>query len=147
MASDIQNFRYNLSRQLKEDEGFRKSAYKDNLGYWTIGHGRMIDAKLGGGISEEEADILLENDIIRTETALDNAFPWWRRMPPNPQLALANMCFQLGITKLKKFKETLSLLKQGLYHQAANSAMDSLWAKQTPNRAKRVTDLIRKVPL
>jgi len=135
--------RFKLAKSLKQDEGFKPSAYKDSLGYLTIGYGRMIDERLGGYLSEEEAGFLLENDIIRVENDLDKNLPWWRSMPENAQQALANMCFQLGIKKLKQFKTTLGFLKQKEYNKAADSALDSLWAKQTPNRAKRVTDLMK----
>jgi len=60
------------------------------------------------------------------------------------QNALANMAFQLGLDKLLKFKKTLDLLKTGRWDDAANEALDSDWARQVPNRAKRVTDMIRK---
>ncbi len=139
--------RFKLAKDLKKDEGFMPHAYQDTLGYWTLGHGRLIDKRLGGGITADEADFLLENDIIRVEVALDKEFPWWRKCPDNVQLAMANMCFQLGIKKFKGFKNTLSLLKQGLYNQAADNALKSLWARQTPERAKRVTDLMRKSSL
>lgn len=135
--------RFTILKDLKKDEGFIPHAYKDSEGYWTIGYGRLIDERLGGGITEDEADFLLENDIIKVENALDREFSWWRKMPETAQQALANMCFQMGIKRLKGFKITLSLLKQGQYNQAADNAMQSLWAKQTPNRAKQVTDLMR----
>lgn len=135
--------RFKLAKDLKKDEGFMPHAYQDTLGYWTLGHGRLIDKRLGGGITADEADFLLENDIIRVEVALDKEFPWWRKCPDNVQLAMANMCFQLGIKKFKAFKTTLNLLKDGLYNQAADNALNSLWAKQTPERAKRVTNLMR----
>lgn len=139
--------RFKLTKDLKLDEGFIPHAYKDSLGYTTIGYGRLIDKQLGGGITEDEADYLLANDIVRVENALDKEFPWWRKHPENVQRAMANMCFNLGIRKFKAFKNTLSLIKQGLYNEAADNALKSLWARQVPNRAKRVTDLMRKVTL
>lgn len=57
--------RFKLAKSLKQEEGFKPHAYKDSLGYLTIGYGRMIDERLGGYLSEEEAGFLLENDIIR----------------------------------------------------------------------------------
>lgn len=139
--------RFKLSKELKKSEGFMPHAYKDSLGYMTIGYGRLIDKQLGGGITEDEADYLLENDIIRVEVALDKEFPWWRKHPENVQRAMANMCFNLGIKKFKGFKNTLALLKAGNYQAAADNAMQSLWAKQVGDRAKRVTDLMRQVKI
>ena len=139
--------RFKLAKALKQDEGFMPHAYKDSLGYTTIGYGRLIDKQLGGGITEDEADFLLENDIMRVEDALDKEFPWWRKCPENVQRAMANMCFNLGIKKFKGFKNTLALLKAGNYQAAADNAMQSLWAKQVGDRAKRVTDLMRQVKI
>lgn len=133
--------RFKLHKMLKQDEGFMPTVYKDTLGFSTIGYGRMIDK--GGGLTENEADYLLENDIVRVETELDNTFPWWRNCPDNVQVAMANMCFNLGLKKFKGFKNTLALLKAGAYNEAADNAMLSLWAKQVGDRAKRVTDLMR----
>ena len=48
---------------LKKEEGVVKHAYQDHLGYWTIGVGRLIDKRKGGGLSDEEIDYLLGNDI------------------------------------------------------------------------------------
>lgn len=134
---------FKLAKDLKRDEGFLPYAYKDSLGFMTIGYGRLIERKLGGGITEDEADYLLMNDIVRVETALDKEFPWWRKHPENVQRAMANMCYNLGIKKFKSFKNTLAYLKAGQYNAAADNAMNSLWARQVGARAKRVTDLMR----
>ena len=67
--------RFKLAKSLKQDEGFKPSAYKDSLGYLTIGYGRMIDERLGGYLSEEEAGFLLENDIINRHLLIC-AFNW-----------------------------------------------------------------------
>jgi len=139
--------RFKLAKDLKADEGFMPNAYKDSLGYLTIGYGRLVDKQLGGGITEDEASFLLENDIVRVESSLDKEFPWWRRHPENVQRAMANMCFNLGIKKFKSFKNTLELIKNGSYNAAADNALQSLWARQVPNRAKKVTDLLREVSL
>ncbi len=139
--------RFKLAKDLKKHEGFMPHAYRDVLGFSTIGYGRLIDQRLGGGITEDEADFLLENDIIRVENDLDREFPWWRKHPENVQRAMANMCFNLGIKKFKAFKNTIALIKAGSYNEAADNALKSLWAKQVGNRAVEVTDLLRKVTL
>ena len=65
-----------LLAQIKRHEGLVKHAYQDHLGYWTIGYGRLIDEKLGGGLSEDEASFLLRNDIARAYADLLNNHPW-----------------------------------------------------------------------
>lgn len=130
-----------LRQDLIREEGFRAHVYADSAGYWTIGIGRMVDKQLGGGITEIEAQMLLDNDLDRGDADLDRAMPWWRTQPENVQRALAQMCFQLGIGRLQGFKKMLAALESGAYRVAKIEGLDSAWARQTPERAKRVTDL------
>src|SRR3546814_2270740 len=109
MTMDIDALKADLAR----DEGFIPHAYQDSLGYWTIGCGRLIDEQLGGGISKEEALYLLGNDIRRSLADLDRALPWWRGLSEARMRALANMAFNLGITRLLGFRLFLAALEAG----------------------------------
>lgn len=62
--------RAELTKQLRRDEGEVLSAYQDHLGYWTIGVGRLIDKRKGGGLTSEESDYLLGNDIDKRDKEL-----------------------------------------------------------------------------
>lgn len=130
-------------RQLRGDESAKRSAYQDHLGYWTIGIGRLIDARKGGGLSEDEMDYLLANDVKRRETELDKRLSWWRQLDDARQGVLINMAFQLGVDGLLGFKNTLDLIKSGRYDAAAAGMMNSKWAVQTPNRASRLAKQMR----
>lgn len=132
-----------LKTHLREEEGTVLHAYPDHMGFLTIGTGRLIDKKKGGGITKEEADYLLENDISRILEKLLDALPWFDDQPEPVQIALMSMAFQMGVNGLLAFKTTLGLIRQGMYAHAADNALKSMWAKQTPERAKRVTDMIR----
>lgn len=132
-----------LIEDLKRDEGFRAHAYQDSEGYWTIGYGRLIDAKQGGGISIAEAEFLMANDIERFGAEVDRTFPWWREMPDDAQRAFANMAFNLGITRLGKFKKMLAALQSGDFLRAGDEAEDSKWAGQVGPRAERIAELFR----
>lgn len=127
-----------IQDDLIRDEGVRLTPYKDTLGVLTIGIGRNLDDV---GITEEEALGLLKNDISRAEKSLDREIPWWVTRPEPVRRALINMCFQLGMSGLLAFKKMLACLQAGDYEGAKAHALDSLWAKQTPERAKRVTEL------
>lgn len=135
--------RKKLLEDLRSDEGTINHAYRDHLGYWTIGTGRLIDRRRGGGITDEEAEYLLNNDVTRKEQELYKALPWLAEQPESVQRAVMNMSFQMGVEGVTKFKTTLGYIKKGDYTKAANNALLSKWARQTPARAKRVTDLIR----
>lgn len=128
-----------LTTQLRRDEGEVLSAYQDHLGFWTLGIGRLIDSRKGGGITREEAAYLLRNDISKVDKALQVALPWFPTLSEARKGVLLNMAFQLGISGLLKFKNTLKMIEQGEYAKASNAMLDSEWAKQTPERARRLS--------
>ena len=122
---------------LKREEGFVSHAYQDHLGYWTIGYGRLIDQRKGGSISNEEGEFLLSNDIRDREDALDDLIPWWREMTSARQAVLLSMAFQMGVSGLMKFRNTLRHMEAADYDRAAKGMRASRWAIQTPGRAER----------
>lgn len=132
-----------LARQLRGDEGVRKSAYQDHLGYWTIGVGRLIDARKNAGLRDEEIDYLLNNDIADRVEALTRLLPWFTRLDEARQGVLLNMSFQLGVDGLLSFKNTLRHIERGDYEQAALNMQMSKWYGQTPERAERMMQQIR----
>ena len=69
--------RSRLLAQLKRQEGEVLHAYEDSMGYWTIGVGRLIDERRGGGISPEESQYLLSNDVTRTQASVAARFAWY----------------------------------------------------------------------
>lgn len=130
-----------LTADLERDEDKRSKVYKDSLGIETIGVGRNLRDK---GLSEDEIQYLLANDIRGSEKDLDARLPWWRGLSEARQRALANMCFNLGITRLLGFAKALAALKAGDYEEAARQFLDSRWASQVGQRAQRIAELIRK---
>ena len=129
-----------LRTQLIRDEGVVRHAYEDNLGFLTIGCGRLIDARRGGGLSDSEIDFLLANDIGEKSTQVLEALPWASELS-EPRLAvLINMAFQMGIRGLLQFKRMLGSVEDGQYAAAALEMVNSLWAKQTPARAMRLAE-------
>jgi GH24 family phage-related lysozyme (muramidase) len=132
--------RAKLAAQLTVDEGRKSRIYLDTRGKWTGGVGfNFSDCPIPGHI----IDALLDYKIDEAQTELDRVLPWWRTLNDARANALCNMMFQMGTDKLLGFKKTLELLKAGRWDAAATEALDSDWARQTPNRAKRVTDMIR----
>lgn len=129
--------------QITRHEGYRKSAYQDSKGYWTIGIGRLIDAKLKGGLTVEEAQYLLQNDLDRCAGELGDRLPWWSNLTPNRRYVLLNMCFNLGISRLLGFKNTLKMIEAGNYDGAAKGMLNSLWAKQVGKRANELAEQMR----
>jgi lysozyme len=138
----MHSWRDELRYHLKRQEGFVPHAYQDTEDYWTIGYGRLIDKGRGGGISQQEAEYLLDNDIERVITALSQRLEWFQRLPPRKKMALANMAFQMGVDGLFGFRRMLAAMRRGDWSEAKREALDSKWARQTPNRAKEVAGWI-----
>lgn len=132
-----------LTRQLRGDEGVEESAYQDHLGYWTIGVGRLIDKRRGGRLRPHEIDYLLHSDIDERIDDLSRRIPWFLNLDSARQGVLLNMSFQLGVDGLLGFKNTLAMVKSGDYEGASRGMLQSLWARQTPERAKRMSEQMR----
>ena len=130
----------NLIDTLVRHEGLRRLAYEDSVGVLTIGVGRNIEEV---GLSDDEIYYLLKNDIRRCETELDNSFRWYKDLDQVRQEAMINLCFNLGITRLRKFKLALRAMEVKDYEDAADEFLDSLWATQVGQRAVEVTYMIR----
>jgi lysozyme len=129
-----------LRDQLAIDEGLRLKPYHDTVGKLTIGVGRNLDDE---GISNAEAMQLLDNDIAGHVADLDRELPWWTRLDDARQLVLANMCFNLGITRLLLFKKMLDHLARGEHEAAAGEMMNSKWANDVGPRATRLIVAMR----
>ena len=132
-----------LEEQLKRHEGFVSHAYQCPAGFWTIGYGRLIDERRGGGITKEEALHLLRNDMRRVEMALSRRVTYWDDLPPRKRQALLNMAFQLGVDGLMGFRRMWAAIARRDWDAAAREALDSRWARQTPRRAEEIAGMLR----
>lgn len=136
--------RKRLVDQLIVHEGCELSAYQDSLGYWTIGIGRLIDKRRGGGITHEEAIYLLSNDITR---ALQDArtFPFFEQLSEVRQNALVELTFSMGLPTLRQFRRMLAALSARNYDKAAVELKDSRWFEQVgPVRGNRIMRMIQE---
>ena len=132
--------RQKIISELKRDEGVRTHVYLCSAGAQTIGVGRNLDAN---GISEDEIDYLLMNDIRSCVSDLKLNFSFYNGLDGTRKRVLINMCFNLGITRLLKFKKFIRALEDNDYETASVEMMDSLWAKQVGPRAERLRDLMK----
>lgn len=130
-----------LMLNLKRDEGFRSKPYQDTVGKWTIGYGRNLDDV---GISQEEAEQMLLNDIDTAVREVRTKWPWSERLHWKAKLGLYNMAFNLGIVRLAGFKNMILSLQFGEYKDAARHALDSKWAAQVGPRATRIAKLFEE---
>lgn len=129
-----------LKADLLRDEGCKLKPYVDTVGKWTVGVGRNLSDR---GITLQEATMLLENDIAAVQIELDHKLPWWRGLPEHKGRALANMAFNLGLPRLLDFRKMLAALECGEWDIAAEEALNSRWAAQVGDRAKRIAQAFR----
>jgi len=134
--------------QIKEDEGEVKEnglhvPYMDPLGFCTIGHGILLDGRKGGGLTDREVEFIEMNRIQDRLEALQDKILFWDDLSSNRQMALLNLSYQVGVNGVLNFKKMIAALAIGHWDRAYIEALDSKWAKQTPNRAKRVATVLK----
>ena len=141
--------------KLEEHEGFRSKVYKCTAGHDTIGIGLNLDAnplKLSAneikslydaGITHEKAVYYLKLVCNQIENRLTKELDWYDKLDSNTKYVLIDASYQMGVSGLLAFKDTLKLIKEGKYNEAAKEMLRSRWAKQVPNRAKSVTDILK----
>ncbi|MDY0151634.1 MAG: glycoside hydrolase family protein [Candidatus Cloacimonas sp.] len=131
-----------MKEQLIRHEGLRLKPYRCTAGKLTIGIGRNLD---DCGISQQEAYVLLENDIQNCEKQLVDEIPEiYNALDEVRKSVLLNMCFNLGIGGLLSFNNTLAFIAAGDFERAANGMLASKWAKQVGRRALELSELMRK---
>lgn len=127
---------HRIIEQIKQHEGLKLKPYRCTSGKLTIGYGRNLEAK---GISKGEAESMLLSDIAEVEERLVRA-GFLSGLNDARKAVLINMAFQLGFNGLSKFRNMLAAVQSEQYVLAASEMLDSLWAKQTPNRAKELSE-------
>lgn len=129
-----------LKQQLIGHEGLKLNPYKCTSGKITIGVGRNLEDK---GITEEEALLMLENDIVYFEEQLRRKLPNFRSITPCRQAVLVNMAFNLGVKGLLQFKNMLAALINEDFTEAAAQLLNSRYAEQVGRRAHELADQLQ----
>ena len=132
----------NILESIKKHEGFRSKVYKCTEGYDTIGYGFAIKDLV---LDENVAELILMKKIQKLLERILIAFHWFQDSPNEIKFVITNMCYQLGLSGFSKFKKTIYYLETEQYEEASVEMLDSLWAKQTPNRAKEISEILAKV--
>ena len=141
-----------LQEELERDEGRVDAIYLDHLGYPTFGIGHLItstdpehNSPVGTFISSLRVVEAFEDDIQNVLTDCEKLYVQWEHLPEEVQLIIANMMFNMGYTRLSKFKG----MKRGVdardWNQAADEMVDSRWYNQVTKRADRLVTRMRNV--
>ena len=148
-------FRQRLTKEIASDEGCVLSIYEDHLGYKTMGIGHLIKPSdpewgknVGTPITQTRCDELFFYDInIVLKECEERFHNNWIDWPEEVKLIIGNMAFNLGGPRLSKFKKMLAAINKEDYKLASKEGLDSKWAKQVYNRARRLMDRLRDVDL
>lgn len=126
-----------VAAQLKQDEGFSATPYRDSVGVWTIGYGTNITK-----ITENEALLLLHSRLIDAADDLTKFFPWVTDLDDTRLNVLINMVYNLGIDKFSQFHDTIDAVKRKDWQAAHDGMLASLWAQQVGPRAVRLAGMM-----
>lgn len=146
---DTGDYYNDMFEELKRHEGYKNDVYKDHLGYLTVGIGHLL--------SKEECELFDEGDIIQDETihdlfeedlseSIDSCFKMYERFEQLPyiiQKTLINMCFNIGETRLRKFKKMNQAVAESNWDAMADEMVDSRWYRQVGRRSKELVERVR----
>ncbi len=129
-----------LKQLLVNHESFKQFPYTDITGHLTIGIGRNLNDR---GISANEAFYLLDDDILYFTGKLSHFLPFFHTLNENRQIALIDMCFNVGVQGFLNFKNMILALEAHDYERAAVEMLDSKWAEQVWQRATTLANIVR----
>jgi lysozyme len=134
-----------LREQLTIDEGKVNEIYKDHLGYPTFGIGHLVlesdpeyGQDVGIPVSEERVIECFDNDVQTVIEDCKKLHEGWEDYPEEVRQIVANMMFNMGLTRLSKFRKHNAALQCGDWKEAAVEGRDSRWYRQVTNRAERL---------
>lgn len=146
--------RQSIYEQLKIDEGVEYEIYLDHLGYPTFGVGHLVldtdpesGQPEGTQVSEERVKECFEKDLDTSISECEKLYidGEFGNLPGEVQEILVNMMFNMGRTRLSKFKKMHAAILDGDWKTAATEGRDSLWYKQVTNRAERLMQRLENV--
>jgi lysozyme len=131
-----------LLEMLKRHEGVEHHIYRCSAGFWTLGAGRNVDPQGGLGLSDDEVDYLLQNDIERVIKELSTEYRWFNSLDDVRKDAMIDISFNLGATRLRGFKRALAAMEVADYKMAAKEFLDSKWSRDVKGRATELCYMI-----
>ena len=141
-----------LKETLKIDEGVVYEIYNDHLGYATFGIGHLViegdpehGLAVGTPVSEDRVLECFEKDVESVIEDCKKLHDGWDGYPQEVKQIVANMMFNMGLTRLSKFKKHNTALQSGDWKEAAIEGRDSRWYKQVTNRAERLMSRLEAV--
>jgi len=141
-----------LREQLEIDEGVKYDIYLDHLGFPTFGIGHLVTKTdpesgqaVGTPISKERVAECFDMDVQSVINDCNKLYEDFEDLPEEVQQIIANMMFNMGYTRLSKFKGMKRGVDSKDWNQAADEMVDSRWYRQVTNRANRLVERMRAV--
>ena len=141
-----------LRKEIGDDEGRVNEIYLDHMGFPTFGIGHLVlktdpeyGMPVGTPVDDDRVDEAFDNDVESVLRDCGKLYPDFDDLPEEVQLIVANMMFNMGLTRLKNFKGMKRNIDSGNFDGAADEMVDSAWYKQVPKRAKRLAARMRNV--
>lgn len=141
-----------IIQMLNYEEGYKDRPYIDTEGYPTVACGIVIGPKNAPLVNYQftvpktVGDIWMQkmlNDKIQQMNTRPTLVAALKQCNPPRADVLYCMVYQLGVDGLAAFKNTLVMISNGNFDGAAEGMLSSLWARQTPQRAKRLAQVMR----
>ena len=143
---------YRLREELANDEGCKYEVYLDHLGYPTFGIGHLITdddpecgTSVGTEVSSDRVQEAFDSDIESVLSDCERLYVQFEHLPEEAQLIIANMMFNMGYTRLSKFKGMKRGVDARNWEEAADEMVDSRWYKQVSRRADRLVVRTRSI--
>ena len=136
-----------LKKRIKKNEGYRKKAYLDILGFSTIGYGHLIKKKeiylINNYKKKKKLSYFFEIDF---KIAYTDYLKFYKNKHYNKSIkeVYIEMIFQLGIKNQLKFIKMNKYIKKNQFFMAAYEMKNSLWYKQTPKRVDFLINILLK---
>ena len=127
----------NLLERVLGHEGFERRPYQDHLGNWTFGHGLTF-------ITKEESEYIVDKRLAEFTEQHMSKREWIVDRPPVVLEVVTEMAYQMGFAGTNAFINMWFALYDKNYSRAADEMLDSRWAKQTPERANELANLMRQ---
>lgn len=135
------------------EEGFREDVYLCSEGYPTVGYGLKLGYKDQSleeyrefpKVPKSIASLWLSEllDELLSDLKRNNELSQLLELDDVRMAVVLSMCYQLGVSGFSKFRKTIQYLKDGEYDKASEEMCDSLWYRQTTNRATRHSNMIK----
>jgi len=146
----------NLIEQIKEDlvrhEGYVTEIYLDSENLPTFGIGHLVTENdmeytwpVGTPVTDERILQVFHDDCNAACTDASALFLNFSSHPEDVQRVLVNMAFNLGRSRLGKFKNMITAVNEGNYSKAADEMVDSKWYRQVKRRGEELVNIMRNV--